>query len=201
MSKPLTGPIRLNLSILLFSALIIAISISNNFTKPSVEAPTLYTAFFQGEPELDKQDILAQHISSKFNTPEHVASEIVMSAFAQGEEQDVDPLLILAVVQTESSFNPTAKSGADTGLMQVNTYWQAEAIAKLDRPSQLVEPSTNIKIGTEILAKYIAQSNGSEYKGLRRYNGLGKQNDYPSKVLKNKSELERVLSVEPNSKT
>lgn len=201
MSKPLKGPIGLFLSYVLFSALIIASLVSRNVTKLPFEESTFTQTeialpwFESWIPEQDNQAILTQHISGKFKVSENVVSEIVMSAFVEGQEHDVDPLLILAVVQNESSFNPKAKSGQDTGLMQINTKWQAELVATLDSPAMLAEPATNIKLGTQILAQYIEKSKGSEYQGLRRYNGWGKTNNYPSKVLNSRNELEKVLKA------
>lgn len=72
---------------------------------------------------------------------------------------DLPPDLIYAIIQTESSFNPKAKSGMNAhGLMQVvPSTGGAEVYQKLDgkqgKPSrqQLIDPDTNVRIGTAYL--------------------------------------------------
>lgn len=46
----------------------------------------------------------ARFISEHYRVDREDASEIVEQAFISGKNHDVDPLLILAVIATESSF-------------------------------------------------------------------------------------------------
>lgn len=69
------------------------------------------------------------------------------------EENDVDPLLIFAIIKAESNFNPEAVSKSDArGLMQLMKT-TAEDVAKkggitLEDEEDLYDPETNIKLGT-----------------------------------------------------
>ena len=102
-------------------------------------------------------------------------------AIKAGIQNNVDPLLILAVIGVESSFKATARSNADgRGYMQVVPKWHRE---KIDDESKLLDPEYNITIGTRILAEYIGRSRTIEF-ALQRYNGLTGKTNYSDKVLK-----------------
>ena len=95
---------------------------------------------------------------------------------------ELPPELILAVIDIESRFDRFAisRSGAQ-GLMQVMPFWLDE-IGHTD--DNLVEASTNLRMGCTILKYYIEKEKGNLKRGLARYNGsLGKV-VYPNKVLK-----------------
>lgn len=126
----------------------------------------------------------ADAIVSKYRTVSHQeAVHYARAAVYEGTRQGVDPALVLAVCSIESSFNPKIISGHDHGLMQVNTTWQKEATAEAGGPKGLLIPKRNIHAGTKVLYTFIEMSDGDERRGLRRYNGLGKANNYPEKVL------------------
>ncbi len=75
------------------------------------------------------------------------------------DRYQVDPKLILAIIHTESYFNPMAVSSCDAiGLMQVIPRWAGrEAYQyihgqdKLLRPSYLHDPANNIELGVTYL--------------------------------------------------
>jgi membrane-bound lytic murein transglycosylase C len=78
----------------------------------------------------------------------------------QAERFGVDPDLVLAVIHTESYFNPFAKSGAPAyGLMQlVPTSGAKEAYAfvhhsapRTVEPRELYQPEVNVELGTAYL--------------------------------------------------
>jgi len=74
---------------------------------------------------------------------------------------DLDIAMVLALMQTESFFNPLAKSSAPAyGLMQLvprsggleaNRY--IHGIDRKPKPSELYKPANNIQLGTGLLAK------------------------------------------------
>ena len=75
--------------------------------------------------------------------------------------------LINAVIQIESSWNPSAVSGPGAiGLMQV---MPANAIAYGYQPDDLYNPAINIKVGTDILRTEINKYGLTD--GLAAYNG------------------------------
>ena len=93
------------------------------------------------------------------------------------EKYGVDESLILAIMQTESSFNPYAVSGSDAlGLMQVVQHTAGKDVfqmrGKWGTPSRsyLFDPENNIDTGTAYLA--ILQNNylgGIQNPTSRRY--------------------------------
>ena len=84
-------------------------------------------------------------------------------------QAQLEPELVLAVIQTESSFDPYAVSvvGAQ-GLMQVMPFWKKE----IGRPSDnLINIETNLRYGCTILKYYIDKEKGHIANALARYNG------------------------------
>ena len=101
--------------------------------------------------------------------------------YREARHHDLDPDLVLAVMQVESHFNRYAISrvGAQ-GLMQIMPFWRAE----LGRPQDnLTHVETNIIYGTTILAHYLEVSNGDLVDALARYNGSRGRLDYPELVV------------------
>jgi soluble lytic murein transglycosylase len=133
-----------------------------------------------------------------------MAEAIAYSALINGH----DPFLILAVIETESSYRTTAVSNKGAvGLMQLRPF-VARAIAAEIGPSamrgQLVEPRTNIRLGSYYLAKLLRRFDGDLTLALEAYNRgptrleehlaqgviLGKK--YTSKVLKARERLKKL---------
>jgi len=80
----------------------------------------------------------------------------------QGRRYNLDPMLLVAVIMTESSFGPTEVSSMGArGLMQVKPS-VAEAIANRNgihwgHADQLFDPAYNIHLGTRYLFELILQ--------------------------------------------
>lgn len=91
-------------------------------------------------------------------------------------EYQLDPLLVAAVINVESKFNPAAESpkGAK-GLMQLldeTALWGAENSGLTSfTPEQLFVPETNIRLGCWYLARLINQYKGNQALALAAYNG------------------------------
>ena len=91
------------------------------------------------------------------------------------EEFDFDPYLIAGVVFAESSGRPWVESSSGAlGLMQLKLETAAEQAAKLgDRKpkrSDLLQPSTNLRLGTAYLAGLIERQRGDLRQALMAYN-------------------------------
>lgn len=95
------------------------------------------------------------------NTANRVAPIIIQAA----EKYDLNPLMLAAMIQQESSYRNYVISPAGAiGLTQIMpNYWQQIC------PGDLFEETTNINCGSFILAKY-NQSAGSWKKALAYYN-------------------------------
>src|SRR4029453_2582013 len=101
---------------------------------------------------------------------------MVRTAFHEGRRNDVDPLLILAVIAVESRFNPIAESeqGA-VGLMHTvppfhmeKAHAGAEGGWRAGGPPSFLAPRATIAIGTRILKDSIRRGAG-EAAGLQLY--------------------------------
>ena len=93
---------------------------------------------------------------------------------SSSKENDLDPVLVAALIRQESNFNPQATSPAGArGLMQLmpavgKTVADSKGIAPWD-PAMLYEPATNIKLGTAHL-KGLAHKYTEVVKVLAAYN-------------------------------
>lgn len=93
----------------------------------------------------------------------------------ESEENELDPILITALIYTESKFDILAhnRTGA-VGLMQVRyLIWKETPILKdngISAKYKLFWPRLNIKCGTKILSKYYKESKHNIVKTLYRYN-------------------------------
>lgn len=94
----------------------------------------------------------------------------------EAHKHDLDPLLVHTVIKHESKGDPSAVSadGMDFGLMQLRLTGAGKGYTR----RQLLNPVTNIQVGTAYLAARIFQC-GSVIRGLGAYN-LG-----PSHCVKN----------------
>ncbi len=117
------------------------------------------------------QSSIANYINRSYRIPMKEARAVTEMAVRAGEARDLDPLLILAVIGTESSFNPNARSHAGAeGLMQVMTQVHKEKFEKFGGHSAAFDPEANIEVGADILATLIRRT-GSVRRALKFYSG------------------------------
>lgn len=94
---------------------------------------------------------------------------------------NLDPDLVLALIEVESGFNRFAISGVGaSGLMQVMPFWK-ELIG--DTRDSLFDVRTNLRYGCIILKHYLEIEGQNIARGLARYNGSLGQDTYPNMVL------------------
>ncbi len=133
--------------------------------------------WFARAQELGVVDALNRHGFTD-RQKRRLAVTIVREANING----VDPLLVVAVIRCESSFNPLAVSGPGAmGLMQVmpdTGKWLAQKRGfDLQKTQNLYDIELNIELGTAYLASLIQQFGSVEY-ALVAYNagpGLAKK--------------------------
>lgn len=107
--------------------------------------------------------------------------EFLRLVHREASAADLNPELVLALIEVESYFDQYAVSrvGAQ-GLMQVMPFWKAE----IGRPEDnLTRMETNLRYGCHILQFYIQKESGDLRRALARYNGSLGKNWYPDQVL------------------
>jgi len=140
------------------------------------------------------QSILAEYLSRRFFIAGTAAARIVDAAYHAARDVGLDPYLILAVIATESGFNPIAESimGAK-GLMQIIPKYHERLLVAHGGEAALWDPDANIAVGTRILQQYVYRA-GTLEAGLQYYNGAlsDATAQYASRVM---AERERLLEV------
>ena len=146
-------------------------------------------------------EALMQYLSRKYLVAHEAAKMFVETAYLVGDELKVDPLLILAIIATESRFNPYAGGpvGGATGLMQVMISVHREKFSKYGRGGEVMafNPVANIRVGAFILADCIKRR-GSVAEGLLCYCGASSPTSdggYTEKVLSERRRLALAGSI------
>jgi soluble lytic murein transglycosylase-like protein len=131
--------------------------------------PTLSQAVDVPPEEAPTADEIATVVSARFHIGSHDALEIGHAVLNAARRYTISPLLLLAVIAVESSFDRFAVSvvGAK-GLMQV---LPSQHIDRVLRTSDLTDAHTNVRIGSAILQDYIRASGGNLEDALSRYSG------------------------------
>lgn len=111
---------------------------------------------------------IVKKYAPKHKNPHLLAEVIVRESAVQG----YDPLFVAAVIKSESTFNPTARShkGAQ-GLMQIMPATGAWLAKKEDLPhGKLTNPGHNLKLGITYLKQLEAEFDGNRVFTLVAYN-------------------------------
>lgn len=146
---------------------------------------------------------VAQWLSRKYRVAPEPLSVLVAEAFTIGQQQRLDPTLILAVMAIESRFNPYAQSpvGAQ-GLMQVLTRVHTDKYENFGGQMAAFDPVANLRVGVKVLQDCIKQA-GSIEGGLRRYVGAVTSDgaDYINKVMAEHLRIQSVAMGKPMPRT
>jgi len=107
--------------------------------------------------------------------------ELLKQVHYEARRVEIEPELVLAVIEVESRFDEFAISVSGArGLMQVMPFW-LEEIGISDR--NLFKIRTNLRMGCTILRYYIDMEPGNLGRALARYNGSLGKTVYPNKVI------------------
>ena len=167
-------------------------------SEPPLKVKSLSYSNFERE-DLTKpfETNAARFIAEHYRVDREDAAEIVEQAFISGKNHDVDPLLILAVIATESSFDPKAGSSVGAkGLMQVHAKVHAKRFKEYGGLKAVHEVEAGIEVGTQILKEYLNKT-GSLKGALKYYVGAAKHSHdggYSRKVLSMRSHLRLAAS-------
>lgn len=152
-------------------------------------------------PKLDReQENIARFISERYRMTVDTTSEFVHHSFRAAKDTKLDPLLVLAVMSVESSFNPKAQSHAGAqGLMQVLTRVHVEKFLPFGGIPAAFDPVANIRVGSAILKEYL-QREGTVEGALKSYVGAAlAENDggYGMKVLNARERIAAAAAGRP----
>jgi len=148
-------------------------------------------------------DGLARYLATRYRRAIRDIGRYVSAARHAGDATDLDPLLLLAVMAVESSFDPAAESrfGAQ-GLMQVVPRFHPETIKMHGGIATLRNPHVNVAVGARILRDYIAAT-GDLVEGLQRYAGARSdvRKAYARRVLAERERLRRTIAAHRQAET
>lgn len=171
-----------------------------------VKAPLIVARFalppiFEATPEPAAEPALSsemQRVLDWVTTSYRVSEVVIEPVLAQAEDSarkaGVDPMLLVAMMAVESSFNPRAQSRAGAqGLMQVIPRFHKDKIGKDAAHDALFDPLFNVEIGTLVLVEGLRRF-GSLQAALQYYGGA--RNDpaarYSKKVLALKQRIKAI---------
>jgi soluble lytic murein transglycosylase-like protein len=136
-------------------------------------------------------------LARRYRVSLQVTTNVVTNAYAAGKKYAIDPMLILAVISVESSFNPVAESAMGAkGLMQVIPRFHLEKFDPIGGEEVVFDTAANIRVGAQILREYIHRTGGDVNEGLRLYVGAttdDNENGYALKVQAERDRLHQVL--------
>ena len=169
----------------------------------TLQFPAIHAAFTRTTDVVEaavadpRQRALAGYLARKYRVSGEATENLVTEAFRAARRTSLDPLLILAVMAVESSFNPIAEStyGAK-GLMQVVPRFHLDKLAYHGGAEAVLDPRINIRVGAEILSDYIRRAGGLQ-PGLQLYAGAPEDpaNQYAQKVLAEAQRLRQVAAT------
>ncbi len=138
---------------------------------------------------------VADYLARRYKVSRAAIKPLITSAQQTGQTVGLDPLLIIAVMGVESSFNPFAESafGAQ-GLMQVVPRFHKDKLDPAVGASGLLEPAENIRVGALVLKECIRR-NGSLMAGLQQYAGAGSDaaTAYANRVIAETQRLKTAM--------
>lgn len=106
----------------------------------------------------------------KQNVNQDIASKIARVVVNTAEAKNLDPLVILAVMNQESTFNPKAKSrDGSVGLMQVHYPVHKKSFAG----KSPFDIEASVRIGVDIFSACMKRSNNQLFGALNCYSGGG----------------------------
>jgi len=148
------------------------------------------------EKDFEKTRV-AKWISRKYKVSNDAVREIVEISFSAGDNFEVDPYVIIAVIAIESSFNPLAESSAGAiGLMQVMPLIHRKKFEKYGGFDKSLDVKVNVYVGTEILKNFYLRY-GNYQRALLAYVGVSQNSNsrYPKKVLRLRDRLKKLIKT------
>ena len=149
-------------------------------------------------PDERRYAVVADYMARKFFVSRQVVLDLVKTAHVVGRQYNVDPMLLVAVIAVESSFNPIAESVAGAkGLMQIIPRYHQEKFTEFGGEQAVFEPRTNIAVGARIIREYLQAASGNLFTAMQTYAGALPDRDasYTHKVLNEKDRLDAMMGL------
>lgn len=144
----------------------------------AIDSPNAFQDKFEAEVWL--QD-MSTRLSRFIDDPKERII-LLKSIHYEAKRANLEPELVLAVIEVESHFDQFAISVSGArGLMQVMPFWLDE-INLSDK--NLFKIRTNLRMGCTILRYYMDRESDNIGPALARYNGSYGKTKYPKKVVK-----------------
>ena len=116
-------------------------------------------------------------------------------------EYNIDYLLVIALIEMESEFDPDAVNGTHYGLCQISSKWHSERAKELG-VDDLYDPIGNVLVGVDYLNELLGKDKGVTY-ALMAYRlgegeaknkyAEGKSIPYSDKIEARMKELKNAL--------
>lgn len=135
-----------------------------------VEEPGIpvYISDTETNPPVKAQEPEVTEAKKYYNVS--LSMEIQDYIFQLCEENNVDPVLIFAMIETESRFNSNCVSRTnDYGLMQINKC-NHNWLKKQYGVDNFLDPKQNLLCGISMMAAYLKNNNGDWVRSLMCYN-------------------------------
>lgn len=165
----------------------------------------------QPAPLNSQEQALSSYIADRWKVEQPAAQRVVQLAWDAAKSNQLDPLLVLAVVARESSFQHNGNAGnlssnveSDDvdpgwahGLMQVAGRFHPEKMpVDAQGNMRVTTDEENLHIGSRILKEYLQRDRGNLTRALQRYNGNLADVDtrFASYVLRVRTQLAKVAA-------
>lgn len=177
------------------------VAVVHRVKTPVVAARFALPPIFEAAVEPDPEPALSAEmqrvrdwVTSSYRVSEDVIEPVLAQAEDSARKAGVDPILLVAMMAVESSFNPRAQSRAGAqGLMQVIPRYHKDKIGEDAPKDALFDPLFNVEVGTLVLVEGLRRF-GSMQAALQYYGGA--RNDpaarYSKKVLALKQRIKAV---------
>ena len=100
-----------------------------------------------------------------------LACKMMPTIIDAAKKHEVNPMLLVSIIQVESSWNPKAVSNKGAcGLMQVIPKWNPKRDGSVYTCKELKKPKLNIMVGAKALRKWNKRSGGNTPLAICAYN-------------------------------
>lgn len=130
--------------------------------------------------------------------PVPLDGEFQIFVIEQAEENGIDPAIIFAMIERESSYRAgvVGDNGNSFGLMQIQPRWHSERMGRLGCHN-LLDPYQNVTVGVDFLAELLDRYDGDMGKALTAYNRghyAGTVSAYAMGVMENSETLKEGMA-------